>query len=252
MIKLAPYWDGFGDLWAITSYSCLLSQRVEHPVHLSKWSVKSMWDRETEIRDILGNLDDGYAENVMVTAERFSTNSRFSVAYHHEPYVPTKVKWARNDGRIISYQVETSTTHRPDRFCDPWFIDDLRDRLPDYDFVALGKHHQSTIGEIIDILSKSELFVGIDSGMSHVAHSVGVPVFLKHYAELEGTHPNKEYAAFQDGADLTRKLSEASCLSRPMSANAGGRSTTWRRSRLSHVYRGIRRRCARSVRQSLG
>ena len=165
MIKLAPYWDGFGDLWAITSYSCLLSQRVEHPVHLSKWSVKSMWDRETEIRDILGNLDDGYAENVMVTAERFSTNSRFSVAYHHEPYVPTKVKWARNDGRIISYQVETSTTHRPDRFCDPWFIDDLRDRLPDYDFVALGKHHQSTIGEVIDILSKSELFVGIATPM---------------------------------------------------------------------------------------
>ena len=250
MVKLAPYWDGFGDLWAITSHSCLLSQRAGHRVHLSKWSTKSMRDRETEIRDIIESLDDGYTQNVVVTNERLTTSARYGVREHHESYVPTKVRWARNDGRIISYQIETSASHRPDRFCDPWLIEDLSDQLPGYEFVELGKEHQGTMSEIVDILSKSELFVGIDSGMSHVAHSVGVPVFLKQYDELELCHPNKDYVAFRDGVDLTRKLSEAPSLSQKPSPNPGRTSAAWRRSSLAHLVRRVRRRYARSMRPS--
>jgi hypothetical protein len=214
MIKVAPYWNGFGDLWAITSYCCLLSRREGQTVYLSKWSTKSMLDREQEIREILRSLDDRYTQNVMVTTERFTMSSRFSVRDHHDLYVPAKVRWARNDSRIISYQLETPTKHRPDRFCHPRLIEGLSDQLPDYEFIELGKTHQSTVSEIIEILSQSELFVGIDSGMSHVAHSVGVPVFLKYHAELDLCHPNKEYVAFRDGQDLGLKLCEFPSLSR--------------------------------------
>jgi Glycosyltransferase family 9 (heptosyltransferase) len=242
LIKLAPYWDGFGDLWAITSYSCLLSQRAGRPVHLSKWSTKSMMDREDEIRDILANLDDGYTKDVVVTTERFATSSRFSVRDHHDSYVPTKVKWVQHDSGVISYQLETSTSHRPGRFCNPWLIEDLSDQLPGYEFIEVGKQRQSTLSEIIEILSQSTLFVGIDSGMSHVAHSVGVPVFLKRYPELELCHPNKEYVAFDEGADLERKLSELPSLSRGMIAKADGKPTKWRRSGLSHLFRRVGRR----------
>jgi len=48
--------------------------------------------------------------------------------------------------------------------------------------------------------------VGIDSGMSHVAHSVGVPTVLKHHAELALAHPNKSYAAFRDERELAERL----------------------------------------------
>jgi len=250
MIRVAPYWNGFGDLWAITSHCCLLSQREGQTVYLSKWSTKSMLDREEEIRDILRNLADSYVENVVVTSERFTMRSRFSVRDHHDPYVPTKVKWARNDSRIISYQIDTSTQHRPDRFCDPWLIEDLSDQLPDYEFIELGKEYQSSMSELIEILSQSELFVGIDSGMSHVAHSVGVPTFLKYYAELGLCHPNKEYVAFRDGDDLKRKLSELPSLSRAMRAKAGKKLTTWQRSSMARLFRRMRPRFTRSVRLS--
>jgi hypothetical protein len=244
-IELTPYWDGFGDLWAITSYSCLLSRRAGRPVHLSKWSTKSMMDREDEITDILANLDDGYTRNVVVTSEHFATSARFSVRDHHDAYVPTKVRWAQHDSGVISYQLETSTSHRPGRFCDPHLIEDLGDLLPGYEFIEVGKQHQSSLSEVIQILSRSTLFVGIDSGMSHVAHSVGVPVYLKHYPELELCHPNKEYVAFDDGADLTRRLSEVPSLSARMIAKADGTSTNWRRSSLSRLFRRVGRRYRR-------
>ena len=206
-------------------------------MHLSKWSTKSMMDREGEIRDILANLDDDYTRDVVVTTERFAAGSRFSVRDHHDSYVPTKVRWAQHETGVISYQLETSTSHRPGRFCNPWLIEDLSDRLPGYEFIEVGKQHQSTLSEIIQILSRSTLFVGIDSGMSHVAHSVGVPVFLKQYPELELCHPNKEYVAFDDGADLELKLSEI--------AKADRKPTRWRRSGLSHVFRRVGRRYLR-------
>ncbi len=250
MIKVAPYWNGFGDLWAITSHCCLLSRREGQTVYLSKWSTKCMLDREEEIRDILRNLDESYTQNVVVTSERFTMGSRFSAGDHHDPYVPTKVKWARNDSRIISYQVETSTQHRPDRFCDPWLIEELSDQLPAYEFIELGKEHQSRMSEVIEILSQSELFVGIDSGMSHVAHSVGVPVFLKYYAGLWGSHPNKEYVAFRDWQDLQRKLSELPSSSRAMRAKAGKRLTPWQRSSMARLFRRMRQRFTRSARLS--
>ena len=227
MIKVAPYWDGFGDLWAVTSHCCLRSRREGRTVYLSKWSTKSMLDREKDIRDILKSLDDSYTENVVVTTERFTMSSRFSVRDHHDSYVPTKVRWARSDSRIISYQIETPTKHRPDRFCHPRLIEGLSDQMPDYEFIELGKKHQSTISETIEILSQSELFVGIDSGMSHVAHSVGVPVFLKYHAELDLFHPNKEYVVFRDGQDLKLKLCELPSLSQAMSAKARKKLTTW-------------------------
>ena len=250
MIKVAPYWNGFGDLWALTSYCCLLSQREGQTVYLSKWSTKTMLDREQEIRDILRSLDDSYTQNVVVTPERFTLSSRFSVRDHHDLYVPTKVRWTRNASRIISYQLETSTPHRPDRFCEPRLIEDLSDQLPGYEFIELGKTQQSTLNEIIEILSQSEVFVGIDSGMSHVAHSVGVPVFLKDYAELKLCHPNKAYVAFRDEQDLKLKLSELPSLSQTMRAKAGKQLMTWQGASLWHLFRRVRRRLIRSVRQS--
>ena len=250
MIKVAPYWNGFGDLWAITSYCCLLSQREGQTVYLSKWSAKSMLDRGKEITDILGSLDDSYTKNVVVTTEHFTSSSRFSVRDHHDSYVPTKVRWAPNDSRIISYQLKALTKHRPDRFCHPRLIEGLSGQLPDYEFIELGKEHQSTMSEIIKVLTQSELFVGIDSGMSHVAHSVGVPVFLKYYAELDLCHPNKEYVAFRDGQDLKLKLCELPSLSQAMSAETRKKLTTRQVSSMSGLFRRVRRRFIRSVRPS--
>ena len=216
MIRVAPYWDGFGDLWAVTSHCCLWSQRAGQAVYLSRWSTKSMRNREQEVRGILNNLEEEYTRNVVVTDERVKTGLRFSVRDHHEPYVPTRTRWVQNDGRIISYQITTPTKHRPARFCDPTLIKRLGDHLPGWKFIALGKEHQRSLSEIVEILSRSVCFVGIDSGISHVAHSVGVPVFLKAHGELDLAHPNKEYVPFDDLQDLKVKLCGLTALSRAL------------------------------------
>jgi hypothetical protein len=205
---VAPYWNGFGDLWAVASHCCLLAQREHRPVQLSKWSSKADWDRGQELRQILACFDPKQTRGVELCDERCDDEARFGVREHLEPYVQTGRRWAPSRSRVIAYQIHTHTTHLPDRFCDPGLMDRLRSQMPGFEFVEIGKKHQRTLAEIVAILAGAACFVGIDSGMSHVAHSVGVPTFLKHHAELHLAHPGKEYVAFADGHQLSGLLAE--------------------------------------------
>lgn len=123
---MAPYWGGLGDLWAVVSHSCLLSRKENDLVHLSKWSTRTMRNREQDIHAILNSFEEEFAQNVVVADEPMTDVPAFGVRQHQSPYVPTKVKWARSDSKIISYQIDSGATHRPARFCDPLLIDRLR------------------------------------------------------------------------------------------------------------------------------
>lgn len=61
----------------------------------------------------------------------------------------------------------------------------------DYKLVRMGAIKNNR--KDIQIASKSNLFIGIDSGMSHICHSTGTPIFMldeKRYNPA--AHPNKD------------------------------------------------------------
>jgi ADP-heptose:LPS heptosyltransferase len=61
-----------------------------------------------------------------------------------------------------------------------------------YECINLNNRSLSLL-EICNILAMSKAFIGIDSGISHIAHSVGVPSCLYFYNKLATSHPNKKY-----------------------------------------------------------
>ena len=65
----------------------------------------------------------------------------------------------------------------------------LVDFINGVDFVRLGGH--LSLEKCVNIMANSDCFLGIDSGMSHIAHSVGVPTFIiKYRFNFDGYHKN--------------------------------------------------------------
>lgn len=70
-----------------------------------------------------------------------------------------------------------------------------------YEPVFLGPHQ--TIAEAVDVLATAAFFVGVDSGFSHVAHSVGVPMFLLQYKlPVVTCHRGKPYILCEGARDF--------------------------------------------------
>jgi Glycosyltransferase family 9 (heptosyltransferase) len=69
----------------------------------------------------------------------------------------------------------------------------------------VGKHLGDT--KCVELLAAASVFVGVDSGMSHLAHAVGVPVFLLEYGlPIVTTHRGKAYRLCEGAAGLRDKL----------------------------------------------
>ncbi len=110
------------------------------------------------------------------------------------PIYPTKVKWERNPiTPYVAYQFDGHSSA------------DLKNPIPDekhivfhhlrergYAYKVVGGH--MSLYQCVCTLAHAALFVGCDSGMSHVAHSVGVPVYLLQYhLPVETCHRGKQY-----------------------------------------------------------
>ncbi len=74
-----------------------------------------------------------------------------------------------------------------------------------YQHRKLGRHQ--SIAEAVDQLAESAFFVGCDSGFSHIAHSVGVPVFLLQYKKpVDLWHGGSSYTLCEGADDFISKL----------------------------------------------
>lgn len=89
-------------------------------------------------------------------------------------YFPTKIRWIPNKSNLIVYQLDSiSFKHY---VTEEEILPILKSRFKDYEFIRLNK--EKSLSECIDMASISSCYIGTSSGMSHVMHSVGVPMFL--------------------------------------------------------------------------
>lgn len=69
--------------------------------------------------------------------------------------------------------------------------------------ILLGK--KQTIAECVELMANAAFFVGSDSGMSHLAHCVGLPTFILEYGlPIVTTHRNKPHILCAGATDFLR------------------------------------------------
>lgn len=166
--KITFKYCGLGDVWASCSYVA-----INHPLSDVRLRPRGVQLSKTVTR-LLGvdmnvdfiNPDNDHELDVLSNL----------VAYNHE-YLPTKIRWENRRSRIISFQFD-SRSNKDLKNCSSEEISRFREVIfkSGYRLVDLGNTCDLTAA--VNIMSISEVFIGLDSGMSHVAQSVGVPIFL--------------------------------------------------------------------------
>jgi hypothetical protein len=115
----------------------------------------------------------------------------------------TKIQWKPGPYKKICYQFNASTVNRPPR----WEVVAFLEKFPEIEWIKLGKEY--SLKECLEIAATCDAFIGVSSGMSHVMHSVGIPMFLLSYNfDIRPYHGQNEYILCNDFFDTETKLQQ--------------------------------------------
>lgn len=179
---------GLGDLWACISLLQRTATARNDRVFLS---TMSHWgDR----RPILTEIINALAINRVDLTDEPPTAELSGFDVWASPAVRTYRQWefyARE--RVVAYQFDGESNADEKNPSEQERLQILTYLIEaGFTPVRLGSH--LTIQQCVDQLATSALFVGSCSGMSHVAHSVGVPVYLLEYSQpVVTSHRQKQY-----------------------------------------------------------
>jgi hypothetical protein len=153
-----------------------------------------------KIQEIVELLDCPYRLNV---TEEFSNRK---IPNWNIDYYPTKIKWQSAKYRQICYQFDGKSSNRAKNPSNDE-LNKILNAFPGYKLIQLGNH--LTLKQCIEIAARSDCFMGCCSGMSHLCHSVGVPMFLFQYQmKIEKWHKNKKYILCEGTKDGIQKVKE--------------------------------------------
>jgi hypothetical protein len=212
---------GFGDKWAQVSASINYAKENNHSyVLFSEYGEKGELDKIEKLhpynKEVIEHIFKQFNFEVRFVGSS-RTSRRESVMYVKQEYPLVENKHNGKVNNRICYELDVEQIiaphHKAKRFSDEEqeMFFKWSETKSNIDFVEIGRG--LTLEEDIDILCSSDVFVGIDSGMSHVAHSIEIPMFLQLHRgkiyknrQLECFHPNKKYTSTSDMKDMIGKL----------------------------------------------
>ncbi len=185
--------DGLGDHWASINLLAHLSMARGMPVRF-------MTENRFAARHagILATLDLSRADLSPCSERTGASLDGFNV--WATPYLPTKRRWGMLTARpfvCAHFEGLSSAAEKNPPVGDLDRIQAWADErgLPLYPLTR-----DLTIEKIVDLLAQCTLFIGVDSGMSHIAHSVGCPTYILEYRlPIVTCHRHKTYVRC-DGA----------------------------------------------------
>jgi hypothetical protein len=209
-IVFAPYNHCFGDCWAVLNYAIHHAVTSKKNVYLSKYvcagthMALGVPPRGEDVGKLL--VEQYHAIQIPEGAILKLTNKpvtvirKITVEEFPYPYYPTKVQWTpKYHGRIC---IQLDNSQVPEQCARSFKYHDRKailEWLSDKNYIILGKPH--SVAQCAEIASKSDLFIGMDSGMSHLAHSVGLPTLLLDWVALDRFHPKKSFYRFQNAKE---------------------------------------------------
>jgi hypothetical protein len=200
----SPHNHSFGDQWATINYYLNMSVMKRKRIRMaSQLNGVSLYRLHKEILDAI----DSPGEIELTQSEPTVGVDGYDV--WSAPYFPTKRRWnASSKHKYVCVQFDgqhaaQATNPSPEE--ERSILRYLAERCPGFETVRLGKH--LSVRECVDIAADSAFFVGVDSGMSHLCHSVGVPIFLLEYGLATGTtHSGKAHTLCKGYDDFVVRL----------------------------------------------
>lgn len=188
-------WGGhLGDVWAFISY-CLITDNL----YVSAVAADGI-NISSKIIEILDLLDHPNASKVTICDDEpldKMVNDSTPVSVVNQwfawsaRYVPTKCRWdyARP---IVTTQLVGARLFADVKSITGFQQDEFDSVISEMGLTSVPVGGQFSLAECVMNMAESKCFIGIDSGMSHVAHSVGVPVVLiESKMDISGYHANK-------------------------------------------------------------
>ncbi len=205
----APWRFNLGDHWQTINYLLTRSFVLREEMLLSKWQHgKDCSKRFTEILALIK----GPERSCVTLVNGAGDHEPDGFDVWAAPSWPTHETWqaplAMNNG-VVTYQfdgVSSAEEKNPSRDDQARMITEMNHGLNVSRVKRLGS--DSTLAECVEQMRKSLLFVGCDSGMSHIAHAVGVPTIIVEYGlPIITCHRGKHYMHAR-GTDEAVKLIE--------------------------------------------
>lgn len=198
----APFrpWNGnLGDHWATCNYLITRSWMRREEILLR--------EEHPRLREILSQLEGPERSSVrLVPSGQGPTSQLCGFAVWATPFWPTKRTWqpAQAKKRIVyhleglSSAAEKNPPEQDRSRIHTW----LGQRIMDgYEVVALGGHQ--SLEQMIYLAAGAQMFMGVDSGPSHICHSVGLPMFLVEYdLPIITTHRRKHFTHCRGTSEL--------------------------------------------------
>ena len=191
--------DHIGDMWAAINYAARQSEQLGTTEYISDEN-----NQRQNLEEIMSCLE--LPVTCRVATSPASPTDNIRGKSWEAKYYPTKTKWNGPSSKIICFQFDgrsyASKKNPPDS--DIALIEKFAAQQ-NYTLLKVGK--PLSIQQSINIMADSCLFVGVCSGMSHVAHSVGLPVYLLEYKlKIHFFHRGNNYIACQGAIDFIRRL----------------------------------------------
>lgn len=193
-----PWNNRFGDQWA--GINLMLNYARHHFDTIPL--LHSTGDLNRLHKEILAELS--YSYSIELTSLP-ATHHLSGFDVWATDYFPTKVRWKPSVAhRYCCYQFDgDSAALEKNPSSGDLMILLVWLQQCGFEAVGLGKH--LSVAQCVEIASESAFFVGVDSGMSHLAHSVGVPMFLlQHQLPIVTSHRGKAYIHCDGVHDLLR------------------------------------------------
>ena len=233
-----------GDIWLIVSGAILLSKQNKSKVYISKYpysfenfKINYNNNYEEKIKECLALLDSSGVEIEIVDEPQNQHNESTrsftipeSALFCKNSPVPTKLKQSLNNINKISIQIESKFYNQNKGIYEgakPNWIDNYRNissdfkndiyrkmlSLKNYKANIVGEHEGELINSI-KTLSESKIFIGITSGMAHIATSIGIPTYIYYWEWKEQSlsvlnwHQNKNIKTFKTMDDILNILNK--------------------------------------------
>lgn len=214
--------SGFGDMWASVNY---VLDNLSLPLLVSE---RMSSHQRKMFQEILSVLTKSIIPLQWITSSKQPSYENYTTNLYNKPYHRTLIKWEDEISklkrrslkkRLICFQIDSQ--HRYITSLSKKYFDPLEEKqfkrwifqnINKYEFIELML--PITAQQSVDYLNRCDLFVGICSGQSHIAHSVGTPMLLKNFTTtytnngLNFFHPNKRFESFWSFKEFLTKVDQ--------------------------------------------
>jgi len=204
---------GLGDCWASVNYLLRKSEIIGEPVKLCTWfhgGHGMIRDVKQKLEEIIPLLN---SKGTIILTEKKGDQYLNADQVYQDPYFKTHMEWTENKRSYFSYQFD-GFSHKKFSNMSKEEEEKILKHITNKGYVVRKLGKNQTIRECVRILAESKFFVGVDSGMMHLAHSVGTPVYAilnkRNKQTFEEIHYKKKYTLCLDADEFTKTFPDGS------------------------------------------